>query len=231
MSRPSTVYAVGTIHETVSNGDLVIIKYVDTKHRVVQFIDTGFTTTVGLENIRSGYVKDPLLPSVYGVGCLGHDPELENHPLRTLLYQRWKHMLDRVYRLKTGKSVDPSWLNFSTFMRDALTLKGNELLATHTKENPVDLDSDIIAKEQGINPMYSKGTCQWVTRADNVRVRNIPKQYVNRPLGTIIETKHGPVTIIEKDGNKWNIQFPDGQTKWLCQTSVLRNQFSKPSAA
>lgn len=230
MSRPSTVYAVGTIHETASNGDLVIMKYIDNNHRVVQFLDTGYTTTVGLENIRRGNVKDRLLPSVYGVGYLGHDPELENHPLRTILYQRWKHMLERVYLRKTGKAVDPSWHCFSTFMRDALTLKGIELLTTHRKENPIDLDSDIIPLSQGVQPKYSRETCQWVTRADNVRVRNIPKQYVKRPLGTVIETKHGPVTIIEKDGAKWHIQFPDGQTRWLRQTTVLRNQFSKPSA-
>lgn len=219
-------YAVGTVHESHNDGDFVITEYVDYFHRGIRFIDTGFATTVNVSSIHSGSIKDPLLPSVCGVGCIGHDPELMDHPLRKVLMRRWNSMIQRVYVHRTGKTIDPSWLNFYTFMRDALNLKGIDLLYTHGKTNRIDLDSDILAKEKGLTPMYSKETCQWVHQAENLRVRERPKQYVKRPLGTVIETRHGPVTIIEKDGPKWLIQFNDGTQKWCWSIAVLRDQIS-----
>ena len=229
MSRPSTVYAVGTIHETKTDGDFVIMEYVNPTQRVIRFLDTGFTTTVMISSIRTGAIKDPHLPSVYGVGFLGHDPELEQHPLRKDLYRRWNRMLERVYVRNYPRTISPEWLNFSTFMRDTLTLKGNELLLTHSKERPIDLDSDIIAKEKGIPPMYSKETCQWVTRVENVRSRNRPSKYKHWPVGTVIETNNGPVTIIEKDGNKWLIRFSDGCQKWCWGVDIQRGNAYKSS--
>lgn len=67
-------YAVGSVHESHSDGDFVIVEYVDYQHRVIKFIDTGFTTTVRVSSILSGSIKDPLLPSVCGVGCIGAPP-------------------------------------------------------------------------------------------------------------------------------------------------------------
>lgn len=223
--RPSKKYINGSIHETNNYGHLEVIDYVDINHRRVRFLNTGHTTVTTLAGLSSGRVRDPYTPILFGVAYLGEPME---HPLRKVLEVRWRAMLERVYRLKKGKTVDPSWLCFANFLRDAIELEGIELLYTHTKENRVDLDSDIIPKAKGIPPMYSKETCKWVPNMINIQARDIPKRYAKRPLGTVIDTKHGPVTIVAKDKQKWLIRFSDGSECWRHQTAVLRDNFGKP---
>ena len=61
---------VGKVCKSKSSGDFKILKYNDARNVEIQFLKTGFETTVELGNIRSGLIKDPYLPSVYGVGML-----------------------------------------------------------------------------------------------------------------------------------------------------------------
>ena len=224
--RPSKKYINESIHETNNCGQLEIIEYLDVNHRRVRFLSTGYTTVVTLAGLSSGRVRDPYAPILFGVAYLG---EPEEHPLRKVIEVRWRAMLNRVYGIKTGKTVDPSWLCFANFLRDVIELNGIELLYSHSKENRIDLDSDIIAKEKGIPPNYSKETCQWVPKTINNRARELPKKYTKRPIGTVIETKHGPVTIIAKDKQKWLIRFSDGTEKWVWQIAVLNDMFAKPA--
>ena len=62
---------VGKVCKSLNSGDFKIVKYNNKTNVVIQFLKTGYETTVRLTNIRKGYVKDPYLPSVYGVGILG----------------------------------------------------------------------------------------------------------------------------------------------------------------
>ena len=63
----------------------------------IQFTNTGFEATVHLGSIRKGEVKDPYLPSVYGVGILGTKyPSTVNGAL-TKGYTLWCNMLKRCY--------------------------------------------------------------------------------------------------------------------------------------
>ena len=62
---------VGKVCKSKSSGDFKIVKYNNKTNVVIQFLKTGYETTVRLTNIRNGYVEDPYLPSVYGVGILG----------------------------------------------------------------------------------------------------------------------------------------------------------------
>lgn len=221
-------YDINTVHETKKSGQLEVIDYIDVNHRRVRFVDTGFITKVSVSALSRGDIKDPMTRSVFGVGYIGHNPELENHPLRKMLYHRWTNMLQRVYRFKLGKSISPEWLCFYTFMADALQLKGNDLLQQHSKENRIDLDSDILAIEKGVSPVYSKETCQWIPCSENIRVRRTPKHYFRYPIGSSIETKHGPVTIVEKDNNRWLVRFDDSREKWFFRQHVLHDRIAKP---
>ena len=227
-------YSVGTVHQTKNSGQIEIIGRVEgvCNRRTVRFIDTGFETQTSITNISQGRVKDPMRISVFGVGYLGHDPELEKHPLRNVLYKRWTKMIERVNVIKTRKSISQDWYCFYTFMRDALNLKGIELLYHHSKSNRIDLDSDIIAKEKGLDPMYSKDTCQWVKHADNMQSITQPKQPKRWPIGTVIETRHGPVTIMakarESTNAQWLIRFSDGTEQWNWRNAIINGQFAKP---
>ena len=62
---------VGKVCKSSNSGDFKILKYNNAKEVEIQFINTGFETTVQLVQVKSGNVKDPYLPSVYGIGALG----------------------------------------------------------------------------------------------------------------------------------------------------------------
>ena len=62
---------VGKVCKSKSSGDFKIVKYNHAKDVEIQFVNTGFETSVRLTNLRNGEVKDRLTPSVYGVGVLG----------------------------------------------------------------------------------------------------------------------------------------------------------------
>ena len=62
---------VGKICKSKSSGDFKILKYNGSKDVEIQFLKTGYETTVQLGNIKNGNVKDQYAPSVYGVGVTG----------------------------------------------------------------------------------------------------------------------------------------------------------------
>lgn len=223
--RTGKKYAVGTRHETKHNGQLKVIGYIDAKHRKVRFIDTGFVTEVHVNHIHSGNVRDPYAHSVFGVGCYGEPIE---HPMRKVLYNRWRDMLRRVCVFKHGKGIAPEWRCFANFLKDAIELEGFDLLLLHAKGEQIDLDGDIISAAKGIPPMYSRDTCKWVRHVDNLHAAERARKYNIRPLGSVFESRHGQVTLIEKDSNRWLIEFSDGTQKWTWRTDVLRDTFGRP---
>lgn len=220
-------YMLGSFHETNSSGWLEVVGYVDRDQRKVRFTDTGFETITRLSSIRLGMVKDPYSPSVLGVGYLG---EPISHPLYRVLYTRWVTMLKRVYVFKMGKSVSSEWLCFANFLKDAIELEGFELFQNSSIRKQIDLDGDIIPLSKGKPPMYSRDTCKWVRHIDNLRARKPRQRSVKRPIGTVIESRHGPVTIIGKNKQKWLIRFSDGTECWKWRNDVLRNSFGKPKS-
>ena len=62
---------VGKVCKSKSSGDFKILKYNDATDVEIEFLKTGYETAVRLGDIKNGKVKDPYLPSVYGVGMLG----------------------------------------------------------------------------------------------------------------------------------------------------------------
>ena len=90
---------VGSIHETNNYGNLEVIHYTDCENVFVRFVETGYETKAQASQIRAGFVKDLLLPSVHGVGFIGigkFNGDLnKNHHLA---YKKWIGMLERGYR-------------------------------------------------------------------------------------------------------------------------------------
>ena len=88
---------VGKVCKSKSSGDFKILKYNDNKNVEIQFVNTGFETSVQLTNLRNGKVKDPYSPSVFGVGILGtkYPPTISGR--NTKEYDLWCNMLRRCY--------------------------------------------------------------------------------------------------------------------------------------
>ena len=99
---------VGKVCKSLNSGDFKILKYNDSKDVEIQFINTGFETTVQLGDIKSGSIKDPYLPSVYGVGILGTKYPSTINGVLTKEYILWKHMLQRCYST-TLKKKQPTY--------------------------------------------------------------------------------------------------------------------------
>ena len=117
MSRKNK-FDVGSIHDTNLNGKVEVIEKVDSKHRRVRFLTTGYTTIASLSNISSGRIKDNLAPSVCGVGYLGYCEQFDNHPMRKRIYGKWANMINCSKR--NGYEIKPEHLCFANFMEECL---------------------------------------------------------------------------------------------------------------
>ena len=88
---------VGKVCKSKSSGDFKVLKYNNAKDVEIQFLKTGYETVARLGDIKNGEVKDPYLPSVYGVGVLGAKYPSRVNGVITKEYGLWKSMLRRCY--------------------------------------------------------------------------------------------------------------------------------------
>ena len=94
---------VGKVCKSKSSGDFKILKYNGSKDVEIQFLKTGFETSVELGNIRNGKVKDPCVPSVCGVGITGTKYQPTINGVKTKEYVLWCNMLERCYSTNLKK--------------------------------------------------------------------------------------------------------------------------------
>lgn len=137
----------------------------------VEFIETGLVVQARISNASKGKVIDHLHPSVYGVGFLGTNDNLSVKYKKE--YTLWHNMLKRAYCKEDKRGyygrvfVDPSWFNFTTFLRDLPSLKDYDLWVAGQNGTAVDkynLDKDF--SYLGCNT-YSKENCQFVIESLN----------------------------------------------------------------
>lgn len=88
---------VGKVCKSKSSGYFKIVKYNHSKNVEIQFLKTGFETTVRLGDIRNGRVRDPYSPSICGVGIVGTKYPISEGGVETKEYVLWKDMLIRCY--------------------------------------------------------------------------------------------------------------------------------------
>ena len=114
---------VGFILNT-NYGYIQVLEIKDSKNVRINFIEYPFETVAASNAIRRGEVKNPMRPTVCGVGFIG----VGKHPCRVSgilnpVYQTWADMLKRVYKQRTqdkirqyaGTSVHSHWHNFQNF--------------------------------------------------------------------------------------------------------------------
>ena len=156
---------VGKVCKSKSSGDFEIVKYNNAKDVEVQFLKTGYETTVELGNIRNGKVKDLYVPSVYGVGILGAKYPAKANGVNTKEYVLWTNMLKRCYN-DTYKKKRPTYEgcevseNFKSFeyfyewchIQIGFANKGWQL------------DKDLLIKG---NKVYNESTCVFIPQEIN----------------------------------------------------------------
>ena len=165
---------VGKVCKSKSSGDFKIIKYNDAKDVEIQFLKTGYETTVQLVQVKNGYVKDPYLPSVYGVGILGTKYPSKINGVQTKEYNLWQHMLKRCYsdtlkkRYPTyeGCEVSDNFKSYEYFYEWCHSQIG---FGNDGNGNPFQLDKDLLVKG---NKVYSENVCVFIPSEINLLLIN-----------------------------------------------------------
>ena len=151
---------VGKVFKSLNSGDFKVLKYNDNRNVVIQFINTGFETTVQLGHIRNGNVRDPYSPSVCGVGILGTKYQSRTNGVITKEYDLWCSMLKRcysdVYKKKhptyIGCEVSDNFKSYEYFYEWCHNQIGFGV-------EGFELDKDLLIKG---NKVYSEDSCIFI---------------------------------------------------------------------
>ena len=172
---------VGKVFKSKLSGDFKILKYSDSGNVEIQFLKTGYETTVRLTAIRSGNVKDRYLPSVCGVGITGTKYPSKVNGVLTKEYNLWCSMLTRcysdAYRKKRptyeGCEVSDKFKSYEYFYEWCHSQIGFGVEGWH-------LDKDLLVKG---NKVYSEDSCVFLPSEINmVLVKHTPSRG-KHPIG------------------------------------------------
>ena len=156
---------VGVVCKSNLSGDFKILKYNGSKNVEIQFSQTGYKTVVRLTTIKRGNVKDPYLPSVYGIGVFGIKYPSRVNGVKTKEYKLWHSMLVRCYS-DTIKKKHPTYEgcevsdNFKSY--EYFYEWCNKQIGFSNKD--WHLDKDLLTKG---NKIYSESTCIFIPREIN----------------------------------------------------------------
>ena len=156
---------VGVVCKSLNSGDFKVLKYNNNKNVVIQFLKTGYETSARLGNIRNGNVKDPHLPSVYGIGVLGTKYPSKVNGVLTKEYELWRSMLKRcysdAYKKKNptyiGCEVSDNFKSYEYFHEWCHNQIGFGVEGWH-------LDKDLLIKG---NKVYSENSCIFLPQEIN----------------------------------------------------------------
>ena len=172
---------VGKVCKSKSSGDFKIVKYNDARNVEIQFLKTGFETTVQLGDIRSGKVKDPHSPSVYEVGVVGTKYPSTINGRNTKEYGLWQNMLQRCYsdtfkkRYPTyeGCEVSDNFKSYEYFYEWCHKQIGFDNGGWH-------LDKDLLVKG---NKVYSEDSCIFIPAEINSLLTKCTASRGEHPIG------------------------------------------------
>ena len=241
---------VGKVYKSKLSGDFKIVKYNDAKDVEIQFLKTGFEMVVQLGSIRNGNVKDPYLPSVYGVGVSGNKYPITVNGVKTKEYVLWRDMLKRCYsdiykkKYPTYESCEVSdkfksyeyfyeWCNKQIGFSNQSWQLDKDLLI---KGNKVYSEDSCVFIPQEVNTLLTKSTASrgehligvhW-SKTKKAFVAQISKNKGKREhLGcfkTEIEAfnayKQAKENYIKEQANKWKSQIDERAYKALMNYTV-----------
>ena len=160
---------VGKVCKSLNSGDFKIVKYNNNRNVEIQFVKTGFETSVHLVQVKNGSVKDPYLPSVYGVGITGTKYPVKINGVITKEYDLWHSMLRRCYS-DTSKKKHPAYEgcevseNFKYYEYFYEWCHKQIGFGGDGSGNPFQLDKDLLVKG---NKVYSEDSCVFLPQEIN----------------------------------------------------------------
>ena len=155
---------VGKVYKTLNSGDFKIVKHNDSRNVEIQFLKTGYRKVAEVKEVRSGSIKDPYLPSVYGVGVLGTKYPSKVNGVKTKEYTLWQSMLQRCYS-DSSKKKRPTYIgcevsdNFKSYEYFYEWCHEQIGFGNDGNGNPFQLDKDLLIKG---NKVYSEDSCVFI---------------------------------------------------------------------
>ena len=168
-----------------NNGErMTIVRYGNNVDIDIQFDDGTVVEHRIYAHFLKGKIKNPMTPSVYGVGYfgIGKFKSRDENGKPTKCYKVWSHMMERCYDPKyqenyptyKGCTVCKEWHNFQVFAEwyySHYYKLENEIMA---------LDKDILCKG---NKVYSPDTCVFVPNSINILFVKRDKARGKYPIG------------------------------------------------
>jgi hypothetical protein len=117
---------IGKTYHSKSYGDFVLLESTNYHNNKIKFVQTGYERIARKDKILSGAVKDPMLPTIEGVGYLGSgEHKAWENNADTPVYLCWVSMIRRCYSKRVqrlqptyiGCTVTPEWHNFQNFAK------------------------------------------------------------------------------------------------------------------
>ena len=196
---------VGKVFKSKSSGDFKVVKYSDSGHVEIQFLNTGYETVVQLGHIKSGGVKDRYSPSVYGVGITGTKHPTYEGGVQTKEYVLWNGMLERCYSTifkkkyptYEGCEVSDNFKSYEYFYEwcNNQIGFGNE---------GWQLDKDLLIKS---NKVYSENSCIFIPSEINLVLVKSDKKRGKHLIG-VSWHERDKVFVARVNKNK-------GRSEWL----------------
>ena len=192
---------VGKVCKSTSSGDFKILTCNGAKNVEIQFLKTGYKTTVYLGSIRNGYVKDRYAPSVYDIGIIGDKYPSRINGRNTKEYMLWCSMLKRCYNeslhLKhptyEGCEVSENFKSYEYFYEWCHNQIGFGVKGWQ-------LDKDLLIKG---NKVYSENTCVFIPAEVNTLLVKSDKIRGKHPIGVYWRnTKKAFVAQVNKGKGK-----------------------------
>ena len=221
---------VGKVCKSKSSGDFKILKYNDAHNVEIQFLKTGVETSVQLGNIKSGKVKDPYAPSVYGIGVLGAKYQPTINGVRTKEYALWKCMLQRCYSdgfkkqrpTYEGCEVSDNFLHYEYFYEWCQNQIG---FGTEGFE----LDKDLLIKGSKV---YSEDSCVFLPREINLLLTKRTASRGEHLIGVSWDntSKAFKATVSKNKGKQEHLGFFNTELEAFNAYKVAKETFVKEQA-
>lgn len=194
---------VGKTFSTANYGNIEIINYQNSDNVEIKFVDTGYITTVTMQRLINGSVKDKLSPSVFNVGIVGYRYPITINGRLVLEYNLWRSMLARCYNANfhiknhsyKGCSVSENFKSYEYFYEWCHRQIGFGKTGWH-------LDKDLLFKG---NKVYSEDTCVFLPSEINGAL--IHNENSNRSL---------PTSVVMNTSNNFYSRFSiNGFTQYI----------------
>ncbi len=176
---------VGEVYFNTEGYRMEIIEYSNNRNCTIKFEEGTIIKDREFKSIREGEIKNPIHPSVYGVGYIGVGKYTKSYGgLYNKMYYTWYNLLKRCFceeyqeKYPTYKecSVTEDWYNFQNF-------------AEWFEQNYIEgfqLDKDLLVKG---NKIYSPETCCFIPQEINKLLTKCDSKRGRYPIGVSLFRK------------------------------------------